>query len=256
MNKTHTLLKLGAALGMALSLSACGGNVSSILKDAKLELKQENGQGVVSLTTEIDTKNLILSAVTLPIYDQQNPPRELGKVQIATDITTNKTVLTATFNYQTALNLPAPMYSSILPNGASIPLAGIDMSKMMVFDVGLSGSKLYMYYDAAAKKSVIGVAINIPSLTIGQTANLFANFNFNSVSGLAGIYLGQAAGTSGIGIFTDLSKVVFPAGVAPAFMAKASDIDFIPMSLTFEQQSRLDLKLWQMSVTGEPLVAQ
>jgi hypothetical protein len=247
---TKTLVKLAAAAGAAMALTACGGN-NSVLNNAQLEVKQQNGQNVVALTTEINTSNLVISAVSLPI---SKDGKQLGSVDITNDITTGKSYLTVTFDYQSALGLPAPTFSSMLPNGTTVPLAGLDLSKMMTFDIGLGGSKLYLYYDQAAKKAVFGVAINVASLSIGQPANVFANFNFNNVTGSAGLYFGTATNTSGVGIFTNLSGVLFPSNFSTT--SAHSKISFKPMQLTPNQSYKVQQKLWELNSSGEEIVIE
>lgn len=236
------LIKRASALAFltatALSLSACGGKVEQVLKDANLTLSQQNGDEVVSLLTELDTQNLVVSAATLQV------DKGLGTVEILNDLNTQKTYLKLSFNVGQALKLPTPVYSSTLPNGTTLPLTGIDLTKVMAFDVGSNGSKVYLYYDMQAKKALLGAALNVDSLKIDTPATVLSSFNFSGVTGLAGLYFGDKAHTSGLGVFVDLSS---------AFSA-ARTIGFVPMSLTKEQQSKVDRKLFELGVSNKPIV--
>ena len=238
-----------AALTLAaISLTACGGKVGQVLKDANLELTDVNGDQYVSLMTELDTKSLIVSAVTIPVGNG------MGQVEILSDITTQKTYLKLSFNLDKALNLPTPQYSSVLPNGTLLPIAGVDLNKVMAFDVGSKGSKVYLYVDPVSKKAIIGTAMNIASLSIGVPANMLMPFDFGTVTGVAGLYFGTQANTSGLAVFANLSSM-FPAQSGFTMMkASAAPVNFVPMQLTPAQQRRVDRKLFQLSVSGRPIV--
>lgn len=245
--------RMTAAAAAALAMTACAGNSGqNVLKDSGLALDNVNGMNVVSWTSEIDSKNLIISAATLPILSHG---KELGKVEILSDVTTQKTYMKVSFNIKGALDLPLPKYSSTLPNGTQIPLTGIDLNKMMSYEVGKAGSRLYLYYDKTTKKAVLGVALNVESLAIGTPANVMALFDFNGVTGVAGLYFGQAKNTSGLGAFVNLSSVFTGTASVHHEFSKASQapVGFYPLELTPSQQNKVARKLWELSVSGEPI---
>lgn len=250
----NTIKKAASTLAIAgalVSLTACSGNnAGQVLKDANINIESQNGQKFVTWMNELDTKNLIISAATLPILKDG---KELGKVEVVTDVTTAKAFLKVSFNLSSFIDIPLPQYSSVLPNGTTIPLTGIDLNRMMAFDVGSKGSKMYLYYDTNTKKSVVGVALNIESLSIGQPANVMALFNFNGLTGVAGLYFGAAQNQSGLAAFADLSTV-FTKTASVRSMAAASDVNFYPLTPTPAQQYKIGYKLYQLGASGEVLV--
>src|SRR5690606_21866347 len=119
-----------------MSLTACGGNIESVLKDANLAVEEVNGDDGASFTTALDTQDLMISAATLP------SSKNLGTLEILNDVTTGKTYLKMSFKLGKALKLPSFQYSSKMPNGMTVPLTGINLSQLMAFDVGTKGSKV------------------------------------------------------------------------------------------------------------------
>lgn len=246
-------LQAAFLIGAVAGLTACGGQ-NAIIKDAKLDLTQQNGESVATLTTEINTGAVPVSAVSFPVHLNN---KDYGKVEITKDVTTGKSYLVVSINVQQALNLPSPQFNSMLPNGTAVPLAGIDLTKLMAFNVGNTNSKVYLYIDTAAKKAVIGAAINISALALGTNANAFIPFAFSNVSGMAGIYLGAQPGTSGVGVFADLSGLLPSATVSVhSELAKASgEVGFVPSSFSPQVQKQFNWRLYELSVSGTPLTA-
>lgn len=250
---TTTRKSIAAALFACamLSLTACGGNVQNVLKDAEISLAEQSGEKVVSFMTELDTKDMLISAAALPIA------KGLGTLEVLSDINTQKTYLKLTFKLGKALKLPSFQYLSKMPNGVTVPLADINLSKMMAFDVGTTGSKIYLYYDAAAKKSVLGVALNVEALAIGTPAILLKSFQLGNVTGVAGLYFGEKANTSGLGIFADLSGVF--SGVLAEdeihLMAR-QPVRFVERKATKEQQELVDRKLYKLSTSKTRIVVK
>lgn len=237
-----------ALICAALLMTACGGQEKNVLKDATLNLTQEGGSQVVTLMTEIDTQSVSIAAATLPI---NYGGRQLGKVEVVTDVTTNRTYFKATLNISSVLKLPTPNYSSKLPNGTTLPLAGIDLNKVMAFNVGSAGSKAYLYYDHQNKKAVLGIAMNVGNLSVETTGNVFARFDFNNVSGMAGLYFGQAPYKSGVAVFANLSNL-FPSS---ATLAQATQDDlFVEKRLAKSQQGPVLRKLYQIKRSGRAIV--
>lgn len=241
---------------LALGLGACEQqSTESILKNIEYHTFQQNNEVFVSMKTELDTDSIIVSAATLPIYDKKNPTRLLGQVDVDTNLETMKSTLTVTLNTTISLNLPNFTYDSHLPNGLRIPISGVDLSKMIAFEVGEKGSKLYVHYDAATKKAVLGVALNIESLSIGTPASIFAVFNQNNVKGLAGFYFGDKVNTSGLGVFASLNNL-FGRVEMNAIIGEnpSSEVEFIHVNNYYEVKSLVDWKLLQLKNANQPLV--
>ncbi len=255
---TKTTKKIALAGLMVLSLAACGEQpADSILKDVQYSTFQQDNEIFIKLTSALDTQNVVVSAASLPVYDKKNPNRLLGQVDIATDLETLKSTLTVTLNTTVSLNLPEFSYNSKLPNGLSIPVTGIDMNRVIAFDVGDEGSKVYLYYNQMTKKTVLGVALNIESLSIGTPASIFAVYDQNNIRGLAGFYFGNAVNTSGVGVFANLTGLFEQRLSKTASMKEPNlDVQFIPVNNYNEVKHLIDWKFFKLQNSQKPLIVK
>lgn len=255
---TETTKKIALAGLMVFGLAACGEQpTESILKDVEYNTFQQDNEVFVTLTSELDTQNIIVSAASLPIYDKKNPTRLLGQVDVATDLETMKSTLTVTLNTTISLNLPEFTYNSKLPNGLSIPVSGIDMTRVIAFDVGDQGSKVYVYYNQLTKKAVLGVALNIESLSIGTPASIFAAYDQNNIRGLAGFYFGNTENTSGVGVFANLTGLFVQTNAKTASVQDSkADVQFIPVNNYQEVKHLIDWKFFKLQNSNKPLIVK
>ena len=255
---TETTKKIALVGFMVFGLAACGEqSTDSILKDVEYRTFQQDNEVFVTLKTELDTQNIIVSAASLPIYDKKNPDRLLGQVDVATDLETMKSTLSVTLNTTISLNLPEFTFSSKLPNGLPIPVSGIDMNRVIAFDVGDRGSKVYIYYNQMTKKAVLGVALNIESLSIGTPASIFAAYDQNNIRGLAGFYFGNTENTSGVGVFANLTGLFQQTSAKLSSVQKASaEVQFIPVNNYQEVKHLIDWKFFKLQKSQQPLIVK
>lgn len=257
--KLPNVTKVASACLMALVLSACGTEqTESIMKNIEYSTFQQNNEVFVRLKSEIDTQSIVVSAASLPIYDKKNPNRLLGQVDITSDLDTLKSTLIVTLNTTISLNLPSFNYESKLPNGLNIPISGVDMSKIIAFEVGEKGSKVYVHYDHTTKKAFLGVALNIEALNIGTPASIFAVFNQNNIKGLAGFYFGDKVNTSGVGVFANLTGLLSSNQNMNMVTAQklSSDLQFIPVNNYSEVKHLVNWKFFKLQNSHRPLIVK
>lgn len=194
---------------LILALAVCSSCAQkSYINSVQVTSHVSNGDEFASLKANIDTQQLALPALSLPIIDLQNPALSYGDLTIAPNLDGKTSDLTIDVDLTVALKLPTSGQSILLPNRTSLPIGGINLAQTMEFSLGGTSSKVYLELDAINKKAFIGTALVIPQLNFGVNANLFIPFSSNNIAGTAGIFAGAQAGQSGLGIFADLSPVL------------------------------------------------
>ncbi|MDG0815517.1 hypothetical protein [Bdellovibrio svalbardensis] len=216
-----TIKKLFLAALTLSSLAACSENGVQIIKGADLKAEVQQGDIYVDLTTHLDSNNVQILAVQLPIYNPENPLEQLGLVSIATP-SQGVTDISLELNLSKVAKLQSLTPEKGLPNGTAFPVWGVNANNWYSLPLNNSKtSKLYVNIEGTLQKAVVGYALVSDSLSAGVTANIFAPFNAQGVSGYGGIFSGVTPGTSGVAVFADISSV-FKA-INPTFVqAKSS----------------------------------
>lgn len=189
-----------------LSLTACSKNANWV-SGASLSTSTQNGDQYVQLSTQLNTGGIGLIPITLPVLNPQNPSQVLGEITIKSGLGGSTSELDIAVDLSTVLQLPNGGMGT-LPNGTSIPVAGVTASNWISLPVANSSSRLYLNLDLTNKKVVMGAAISIDQLSIGLPANLLLPFSASNISGVAGIYTGVAKGQSGFALFVDASQLL------------------------------------------------
>jgi hypothetical protein len=206
----HTKAKLLVSLAIvAQALSACSG--SQFLKSMDLSVTQQNSDSFINLSTEVAMGNISLAQATITIKDPNDPTKELGSIGMDTAADGNQT-FTLSLDATTITKGDATL-GSTLPNGRALPSAvGGTMLGLSV----LNDSRVYVGGDLKST-ILVGFALTISafdSLSVIGNSNIFFAETFNtSLSGVAGIFSGTTAGTSGLAVF---AKYTAPAAAAPA----------------------------------------
>lgn len=191
------MTKIIFLLATAMFLSACGSGsiVQSITVSSVVDTEQNQW---VNLDTKLKMGALQFPAVTIPILNPKNATELLGKVSLA-PAADGLSSLTVQANLSQLKN-NAINRDGLLPNGDSIPIAGMDG----VVSVNISG-KSKVYIAANNNQFMIGLALVISGMdSIGKWvpgASLFLPLPADSkVNGVAGVFAG-GQGQSGLGIF-------------------------------------------------------
>ncbi len=195
------------ALAVA-SLAACSQNGAQIIKGAELKAEVQQGDIYVDLTTHLDSNNVQILAVQLPIYNPENPLEQLGLVSIATP-SQGVTDISLALNLSKVTKLQSLTVEKGLPNGTAFPVWGVNANNWYSLPLNNSKtSKLYVNIEGTLQKAVVGYALVSDSLSAGVTANIFAPFTAEGVTGYGGIFSGVKPGTSGVAVFADVSSVL------------------------------------------------
>lgn len=191
------MTKILFLLGTVSLLSACGSN--SIVKSITVTTVMDTEQNQwVNIDSKLKLGSLQFPAVTIPIINPKNATELLGKISLAPAADgLNSLAIQANLNQ---LKNNAITRDSLLPNGANIPIAGMEG----VVSVNISG-KSKIYIGANDNQFMIGLALVMPGLDSAlkymSGASLFLALPKESqVNGVAGVFAGDQ-NRSGLGLF-------------------------------------------------------
>jgi hypothetical protein len=217
----HAKAKLLVSLAVvAQTLSACSG--SQFLKSMDLSVTEQNSNSFINLSTEVAMGNISLAQATITIQDPNDPTKELGSIGMDTAADGNQT-FTLSLDATTILK-GDPTLGSTLPNGRALPTAvGGTMLGLPV----LNDSRVYVGGDLKST-ILVGFALTISafdSLGVIGNSNIFFADAFNtSLSGVAGIFSGTTAGTSGLAVFAKYTAPVTASTPAPVATASVREL--------------------------------
>ena len=192
---------------------ACGGKGVQWVQDAEIESYQMDGELVGELTTFLDTGGMILPSVQVPIINPKNRSEELGYLVMKPGFGSNLAELTIMLNISQAIGLNGNGLA-VLPNGTPLPIAGVDHSQIMTFDLGGKHNiKVYATIDTRNEQAMMGVAVPIKQFqSIGDRlagVNVFPGFILdNGVQGTFGLFTGKDEGQNGFALFADVSSLI------------------------------------------------
>jgi hypothetical protein len=215
-------------------MTACSGG-GSFVKGANLTTSQQNGQDYVKLSTQLNAGSIVILPVALPVYNPHNPSEQIGSISVS------GSELDVNLNLSAVLSLPDDTVNGTLPNGTTIPVAGVSSQNWISLPVANGKSIVYLNFDVQNKKVALGAAVSIDQLSIGIPAALLVPFSFTGVSGVAGVYTGVSKGQSGFAVFADASGLLNSAS-GLAFMQKKTADAQIQQKLYQLNSSRAKLK--------------
>jgi hypothetical protein len=206
--KLKSIASASVLLGTAGLLSACGSSssVSSIVS-----------------TIQLSTQDFLITDISLPIVDPNNPSIEYGSISLNNSICMPNTTCTSgggelVIDVDLTQAADLQSVSDLLPNGTAIPISGLTASSVLAFDVGGTGGKVYL--DLAQGQELVGVALPFSELNgVGAYVpgvDIFSPFTVSDVSGVVGIFAGAGSDETGIALFADLSSVMSSSSAAAA----------------------------------------
>jgi hypothetical protein len=256
--KLESIASIALLLGTAGLLSACGSssNVSSIVSNIQLSSYEQNGDLYAQVETQLSTQDFLITDLSLPIVDPNNPSIEYGSISLNNSICMPNTTcsggggeLVIVVNLTEAAGLQS--VSDLLPNGTAIPISGLTASDVLAFDVGGTGGKVYL--DLTQGQEVVGVALPFSELNgVGAYVpgvDIFSPFTVNDVSGVVGIFAGAGSDQTGIALFADLSSVMASSGANAAAASAAGSGGAVAKAAV---QSSAKSKLQMLQVTPSP----
>jgi len=191
-------------------LTSCGKGAGSIVKDVTLgtHTDPDSGDAWVQMITLLDTGNLLLPALNLPIWNPEDPDRPYGRLALR-PATGNRGEIDISVNLSLAAKIKNQ--TNDLPNGSPLPMSVPDSAKLIGLPVGSGGSRIYLAF--SEDTAVLGTAIVIREFDkIGDkigSINVFPAFRFpNDVTGVAGIFTSPRPSESGIAFFADLAPLL------------------------------------------------
>jgi hypothetical protein len=179
-----------------------------------------NQDELLSFSITLSTQNFTVAGVTLPIFNPNNNSQQYGSISLQPVLCTtpatcpygNSVQITANLNMTGILS--AKGVAPLLPNGAALPVAGLQNSTVIALPIANTGAAIYFAF--GPNVAMFGAAIPFAQLNVvGQSvpgANLFIPVTITTDKGaftlLPGFFTGSAPNTTGIGFFADLSGIV------------------------------------------------
>ena len=219
----------------AVTTTGCGSaqsGVSGLLSSIQVKSYAQNGDLWASLSAQLDTGNMLLGAVSVPIMDPKNPSVTYGSLSIAPNLCSSTGICagggTITIGVDVSAVAHVQEVSNQLPNGTMIPVGQAASAAIVALPLGNSGGKIYVALGQGI--AMLGIAMPFKALDpVGQYApgvDIFSSFTLGSVSGIVGLFTGSSTDTTGFGLFVDLSNLLNPTpapttGVVAAEMSRS-----------------------------------
>jgi hypothetical protein len=222
---TATILALSTFIGCGKDSCVgfvCGVNVQSF---------EHEGVTFAEFSAILETGAVQFPAFNLPIRAPETD-EEIGILWMGMNLT-GDTELGFRMNMSTIEDHGLPIVlNPTLPNGSPIPVTGLHETTSISYALE-QGIQIYASY--GLNTAMLGVAVPIRQLD-AQAGGIcpFAFmpiFNFDKVRGSAGAYFGCSPGTSGVGVFVDLS---------PALQNPPELEDILASSTSVDQESSVE----------------
>jgi hypothetical protein len=197
--------------------------INNVVLDANLKSYVIEEDMWVDADATVNLGKLSLGAIDLPIVNPRNKERVFGQIVIKPRLDSTTSDISLKVNISEIAMLPATDLAT-LPNGAELPVAGIDGQKIVELEIDQIRSKVYI--GISENMAILGFAVVIKQLDRldGAVQNLFFRFNVKEVVGVVGLFASKEEKQSGLGFFVDLSDII-SREVMEAIMAGEPVID-------------------------------
>jgi hypothetical protein len=233
---TKDICKIVALL-CCVSLMACG-KKDNWLKGVNVVSAEQNGETTLSVKAYLNTGDIPLPAVDLPVPNPADANDIWGRVAIRPMIGDTLAELEVTGNLTRLPSTSNCASNDTLPNGLKIPVV-VDPATLICLNVANSAATVYLAANLAAKTLMIGTAVPIKQfddlVDKLPDANAFLKFTFNNITGNFGAFTGAQAGQNGLGFFVDASKVLGGALSPKAFQETISIKKAMVLQRKFEE---------------------
>ena len=210
-------------MATAVVATGCGKNGGGFIKNASVTPTTVNGDVFANLTLDLNTGNLNLGGINVPIKDPKHPNVNLGTISWLSG--GNFSEIKASINLSKIANVHS-VDGHNLPNGTPIPVGGLDNVPVMAIPIS---NGIVVYVAFAKDTAVMGAAIPIKefaevSKLVGGL-NFFPSFQFGKdVQGVAGIYTSApGVNKNGISFFIDASGILPKTGAQTGTLASSSN---------------------------------
>lgn len=190
---------------LSSQLIAC--SEEGIIKNVSVSAQEQEGDLYVGLTTQLQTNNLQILNITLPVFATSMPGVQVGQIEVQS-YSPGFTNVTLKVNLSEVTELPLRQETS-LPNGTPFPVWGVDVKGWYSLAVGSSqASKVYLNLASNQSYAILGYALSIDSLSVGIAANVFKPFQADTIAGYGGLYTGLLPDQSGLAVFANIRSLI------------------------------------------------
>lgn len=209
--------------------TGCG---KSMVTGVTVTSTQQSGDQVAQLDIQFLTNGLVLPSISLPIANPENPSTSYGSLQLD-QLSSTTGEVKVDVDLTTAAKLPSG--PADLPNGTPVPV--VESGQVQVLSIPIPTTRFVLYLavqinalqPGQSPVAMVGLALPFTQLDavggVVGNADLFIPFGVDGVTGSAGIFGGKTSGTSGIGIFVDVSGLIPQAPVAtPNIVAQSPGV--------------------------------
>lgn len=220
-------IRILVGLGVLVFLSACG--KGNWVQDARLRSYVEGGDQYGEVIARVQSGQMQLPSLEIPIVRPQQPGVIFGRVAVRGGVGGASDVSIA-LNLTRVAKLPTGSSDLTLPNGSPLPVAGVDPSKTLSFQLGDGHSKVYVNMSPESGTAMVGTALVIPQFNVGIPAEIFLPFvsSDGKVHGLAGVFTGALPMTSGFGLFADISGLLQQSLTQSLAAPAGGNVVFVP----------------------------
>ena len=174
----------------------------------------------LNFSITLSTQNFTVAALTLPILDPKDTTRQFGSFSLQPVLCSNPSTCPYGNGVQIGVNLDmtgilnTKGVAPVLPNGAALPIGGLQNSTVIALPIANTGAVIY--FAVGKGVAMFGTAVPFAQMNgVGQTipgANLFIPVTITTAKGpftlLPGLFTGSAPNTTGVGFFADLSGLI------------------------------------------------
>ncbi len=179
-----------------------------------------NQDALVNFSITLSTGNFTVAAINLPVLDPKTPSTQYGTLSLAPVFCSTPSTCPYGNGVQIGVNLDLTAIlktkgvAPLLPNGAALPVGGLQNSAVIALPVGNTGAEIYFAFGQGV--AMLGTAVPFAQMnSVGQAipgANLFIPVTVSTPQGsfslLPGLFTGRATNTTGVGFFADLSGII------------------------------------------------
>lgn len=192
----------------SLLFTGCGkdGKQQDIVQEVNVLTSLEDGDVYLSLALLVKIGTTNLTSVTLPIVNPYDQSIKYGEISFKPTLTAGVNEIKLKFNMSFAAVVNGGY--ATLPNGADLPIGGLNESDIIELGIEQIHSKIYL--GLQKDRSVFGFAVAIKEFDklngYIPGANVFLGFDIKGVLGSVGLFTGKNEWESGLGFFLDISK--------------------------------------------------
>lgn len=203
------LLFVCVATASLLFTTSCGKKPEQdIVKDVNIQTELRGNDVWLSLGAVFKLGALSMTAISLPVVDPNDPSIQYGEIGFKPMAEEGYNEVVLSFNLSASSKVEGS--SATLPNGAALPIAGLDNSNVLELKIASINSSIYLSF--TENMSVLGFAISIKEFEkVGAAingANVFLGFDIKGVLGSVGLFTGDEPLKNGLAFFVDLSSVI------------------------------------------------